>query len=897
VPPRAPTGTIAFLFTDIEGSSQRWESFGVAMDGAVKEHERLLRGVFGSHGGYVFKTVGDEFCVAFARAADALAAAVDAQRALDAVDFSAVGGLHVRMGVHAGEAAERDGDYFGPTVNTVARLSALAYGGQIVLSGVAREAMGDELPDGLSLVDLGRHRLRDVAAIAQVWQVAGDGLRAEFPPLRSAGIVAHNLPPSRTELVGRERDLAQIEALVRERRLVTLVGAGGVGKTRAAVAVGAQTLQSYADGAWFADLARVTDAALVANVIAGALGMSQIEGRRVDESLVAWLRDKHLLLILDNCEHVLETVAPLADAVLDAAPGVRILATSREPLRVGGEQTVRLSSLEPVDAERLFAQRAALVSKSFTLSDRNAEEIATICRRLDGIPLAIELAAARAGTMSIASLARRLDERFAVLTAGSRTALPRQQTLHAMVSWSVDLLSPSERGIFERLGVFVGAFRLESATTICMPEDEAAGAFELLASLCEKSLLTVDVAGAHESYRLLETMREFALEQQRRNGEREDLALRHAHYFRQQALAADERYGTQPADAWLAAAELDLDNYRAALEWALRDRHDAALGSDIAGSLEQLWYRGGLAAEGSDWLSLARTQLHEAAHPRQAGRVWQTIAAFRDGSDKYDAAQRALRLYRAAGDERGEMWALVASGFGLQQMGRIEEANAEFEHALAGARRFPNPWLSGVLLNRRGTIARDRREFAAGRELLAEAIERFRPLYEGGRSPIVLMNLAELEFADGNAPLALELASEAAKSESLRHGAMHLANLHACCALFRVAADDLDGAAADAAEGLRCAQHERNALAATIALAHLALIAALRGDPERAAAILGYVDASFERLRYRRNLTEAWGYERLVAAVSERLPQTRVQELRAKGASWQEDRAVAEAAG
>jgi class 3 adenylate cyclase len=218
VPPRAPTGTIAFLFTDIEGSSQRWESFGVAMDGAVKEHERLLRGVFGSHGGYVFKTVGDEFCVAFARAADALAAAVDAQRALDAVDFSAVGGLHVRMGVHAGEAAERDGDYFGPTVNTVARLSALAYGGQIVLSGVAREAMGDELPDGLSLVDLGRHRLRDVAAIAQVWQVAGDGLRAEFPPLRSAGIVAHNLPPSRTELVGRERDLAQIEALVRGRQ-------------------------------------------------------------------------------------------------------------------------------------------------------------------------------------------------------------------------------------------------------------------------------------------------------------------------------------------------------------------------------------------------------------------------------------------------------------------------------------------------------------------------------------------------------------------------------------------------------------------------------------------------------------------------------------------------------
>jgi class 3 adenylate cyclase len=410
-----PTGTVAFLFTDIERSTQRWESHREAMNDAVKRHDVLLRDAIDRHSGYVFKAIGDAFCVAFARVSDAVASAFEAQRALSAEDFSSVGGLPIRIGLHAGEASERNGDYFGPAVNRVARLVSIGHGGQILLSGVTRDLAHSDLPAGTSLLYLGSHRLKDLTEAEHVWQLTIASLPAEFPPLKSLDTIPNNLPITPTSFRGRERDLEEVTSLLGQHKLLTLFGSGGVGKTRLALQVGAEVLDHYPDGVWFADFAPIINPELVSSIIAKEIGMPQVEGRRIDESIPQWLRRKKLLLILDNCEHVLEPVAAIANVVIRSCSDVRMLATSRQALGVSGEAVHRLPSLgvpEPgstLSAEHtlqhgaiaLFVDRAALADTRFILTDDNAPIVAEICRRLDGIPLAIELAAARVKILSI----------------------------------------------------------------------------------------------------------------------------------------------------------------------------------------------------------------------------------------------------------------------------------------------------------------------------------------------------------------------------------------------------------------------------------------------------------------------------------------------------------------
>src|SRR5437660_749807 len=344
-----PTGEVTFLFSDIEGSTQRWELHAEAMKAAVARHEQVVNAAIARHGGYVFKLLGDAFCAAFHSAPDAIAAAIDAQRALAAEDFSAVDGLRVRLGLHTGRAEERNADYFGPTVNRVARLTSIGHGGQVLVSGSVADIVRDILPSGATLIDLGPRRLKDLTQPEQVWQLAIAGLPREFPPLNSLDARGNNLPVQLTSLLGRAQDLEKVEALVGVHRLLTLSGAGGVGKTRLALQAGADLIDRYADGVWFADLAPISDPELVASVIAKVLGMAQVEGRRVDESLPQWLKRKKLLLILDNCEHLLETVASIADAILCQCPGVRMLTTSRQALGISGEAVYRLPSLAMPD--------------------------------------------------------------------------------------------------------------------------------------------------------------------------------------------------------------------------------------------------------------------------------------------------------------------------------------------------------------------------------------------------------------------------------------------------------------------------------------------------------------------------------------------------------------------
>jgi class 3 adenylate cyclase len=436
-----PSGLVAFLFTDIEGSTQRWDKHRDAMDSAVKRHDAIVRSAIESRAGYVFKTVGDAFCAAFSSASDAVSAAIDIQLGLAGADFSAVDGVRVRIGLHIGDASERDGDYFGPAVNRAARLMSIGHGGQVLLSGRLHEAAGTMLPNGSSLVDLGLRRLKDLTEPEHVWQLDVAGLPANFPPLSSLDARPNNLPVQLTHLIGREQDVDELKALITTHRLVTLFGSGGVGKTRLALQVVAELIDHYPDGVWFADLAPISDPELVASVVARTLGMSQAQDRRVDDGIVEWLKRKKLVLVLDNCEHLVEAVARLADSIMRSCPDVRIVATSRQALGVDGEVVHRLPSLtvpasaadlQAAEAQHfgaiaLFVERASAADTRFLLTDDSAPIIADICRRLDGIPLAIELAAARVKVLAIPNLAKRLDDRFKLLTGGSRTALPRQK--------------------------------------------------------------------------------------------------------------------------------------------------------------------------------------------------------------------------------------------------------------------------------------------------------------------------------------------------------------------------------------------------------------------------------------------------------------------------------------
>jgi predicted ATPase/class 3 adenylate cyclase len=905
-----PSGTVTLLFTDIEGSTQHWEQQRSAMPEALRRHDELLRAAIKAHGGHVFKTIGDQFCAAFSHASDAAAAAADAQRALAAEDWNAVGGLAARMALHSGATDERDGDYFGPTVNRVARLLSVAHGGQILVSGVSRDLCHSDLPAGASLLDLGSHRLKDLTEPEQVWQLTIEGQPAEFPELKSLDTIPNNLPVQRTSFRGRERDLEEVRSLLAQHKLLTLVGSGGVGKTRLALQVGAEVLDQYPDGVWLTDFAPITDPELVSSVIAKEIGMPQVEGRRIDESIPLWLKRKKLLLILDNCEHVLETAAAIANGITRTCPDVRLLGTSRQALGVSGEEVLRLASLDvphkitdltpaaiiEFGAVALFVDRARSADKSFKLTDDTAPIVADICRRLDGIPLAIELAAARVKVLSIPNLAQRLNERFKILTGGSRDALPRQKTLSALIDWSYDLLTPQEQMLFNRVGIFAGGFSLDAASAVCRGEGlDEIDVLDLLSSLTDKSLVVADTSGEQERYHLLESTRAYALAKLTAAGEHEHLTRRHAEYFRDQARAADERFGTGSATAWLAGVELELDNDRTALEWALTRGNDAVLGGAIAGALEMLWRNAGLTVEGRYWISLALERVNETEEPHFAARLWSALSGLASGQRKHDAAKRAMELYASVGDARGTTRAQQNLAFALSQMGRLDEAKMTIEQVLATARARGDAWSVAHCLNLQASIARMRGDRQTGRELYAQALAAHKAIGNELGIAVVLSNLAELEFADGHPEQALRAASESLEIHVRGKSATHIATNHNNSAAYHIALGDLAAARDSAREALRLARQIRHEPAIADTLQHLALLSALDGDARRAAQLLGYVDVQYTALGMQREPTEQWGYDKLMAALRENLSEADIEKLAAEGAAWSEDQAVEEA--
>ena len=478
-----PGGTLTFLLTDLEDSTLLWDQDPEAMRAALVIHDQLIEDAAAQYQGVVVRPrgEGDSRFVVFIHATDAVLAAAAVQQALYAESWQTATPLRVRIGLHTGEAGLRDGDYYGSTVNRCARLRALAAGGQTLLSRVTADLVRDELPEGLELRDLGEHQLKGLTRPEQIFQLNLPALAVEFPPLQSLDAFPNNLPAQLSSFVGRTRELAQIKTLLGETHLLTLTGSGGTGKTRLAIECAGDVLADYADGVWLVELAPVADPANVPDVLAAVLGVRQIDSRSVTQTVGDYIGAKTMLLILDNCEHVIEAAAAFTDALLRACPHLTILATSREPLGVAGETTWRVPSLvcphEVVpltveglanyDAVHLFVDRARAARPDFALSDGNAPAIVKICQRLDGIPLAIELASTRIRGLTVEQIAGRLDDRFKLLVGGSRTVLPRHQTLFALIDWSYDLLPEEERSLLRRLSVFVGGWTLEAAEAIC----------------------------------------------------------------------------------------------------------------------------------------------------------------------------------------------------------------------------------------------------------------------------------------------------------------------------------------------------------------------------------------------------------------------------------------------
>ncbi|HYM70819.1 MAG TPA: AAA family ATPase, partial [bacterium] len=663
---------VTFVLTDIEGSTNLLQHHGDARYAELlDEHRRILRAAFSGQGGREVDTDGDAILVAFSSARAAVVAVVTAQRALRGHPWPADARLRVRMGVHTGEPVRVAGKYVGLDVHRTVRICNAAHGGQILLSRATLSLVEDALPPGVAVRDLGVHRLKDLREPEHLFQVTHPELEAEFPPLRSFPAERHNLPQELSSFVGRDQERAEIVQLLSTARLLTLTGTGGCGKTRLALRVAAEVVPRYPDGVWLVELAALTDPGLVLQTVASTLGVREVPGRPWLSSLTDALRDRTMLLVIDNCEHVIDACAHVIDAILGACPGVGVLATSREPLRIAGERTWRVPSLSLVgsgatvtaeaaaasEAVRLFTDRAAAVQPAFAVTSQNAGAVLEVCRRLDGIPLAIELAAARVAALPVSEIARRLGDQLSLLNQGSRTALPRHRTLQAVMDWGYHLLSEGEQALLRRLAVFAGGWTLEAAEAVCPGRGEAPLAvLDLLTQLVLKSLVLMDEQDASVRYRFLETVRQYSAARLREWSEEPAVRDRHLDWFLALSeRAAPEMVGSTQA-AWFDRLEAEHDNLRAALEWALQCGR-AEAGLRLIGAAWRFWFVRGYFAEGRGWLeSLLRAgESTPAAVRADALNAAGNLAVF--GQGDYAAGrrfyERGLALWKQTGDGRG----------------------------------------------------------------------------------------------------------------------------------------------------------------------------------------------------------------------------------------------------
>ncbi|MGZ4754766.1 MAG: LuxR C-terminal-related transcriptional regulator [Acidimicrobiia bacterium] len=793
MPRGRPGGTVTFLFTDIEDSTRRWEEDPSDMADALRVHDAILRGAIERHGGYVFGTGGDGFCAAFSTAVDAATAAVESQEALrddSAVDFA------VRMGLHTGEAIERDRNYFGSEVNRAARLMSIAHGGQVLASD-ATEVL---LRDRVGLRPLGERRLRGLRGRMSVYQVLAEGLPTDFPELRSVDAVTGNLPQQLSSVIGREEMVSEVAELVREQRLVTLTGVGGVGKTRLAVEVATEVAGEFPDGAWLIELASVSDPGSVPTAIATVLGITPQGDTPLVETVAETLGGRQLLLVVDNCEHVLAGAASAITTILGRAGRARIVATSREALGVSGESALAVSPLDcdggvTSDAVNLFVDRARAVRPDFGISDgQTAGAVTEICETVDGLPLGIELAAARMAAMSAVEVRDRLADRFRLLQ-GSTPGPERQLTLRHAVEWSYDLLTDDERALLRTTAVFAGGFDLASLGAAVQDADDV-DVLRHLDSLVRKSLVVADHTAPRTRYTLFETIRQFAEDRLADHGGLEAARDRHATYFAHEAATRWEDWdgrGWRAAVDWV---EAELGNLRTAYRWSA-SRGDIEVATDVAAHaalmgfsvqlfetlawaeellelataadvrrLPRLYTAAGYAcfagraeaarANAHRAAELERDERYEACPPGYASFIEALGAVYCGDLDRY--IELTGEVARRYGRERG--YGLSSYVDGLQSAGRTEEALELTEESVVVARTLGNPywiayslWIAGMAFSH----VEPRRALAAWDEGMAVVRDQRVRFFEG----FIARDAARLHTSDGEPAAALGLFADA----------------------------------------------------------------------------------------------------------------------------------------
>jgi predicted ATPase/class 3 adenylate cyclase len=749
-----PSGTVTLLFSDIEGSTRLLEQLGERYSDVLDEHRGIVRGAIAEHGGHEIRTEGDAFFVAFSRAGDAVRAALAVQRRLGAREWPNGVALRVRIGLHTGEPRLVGEDYVGMDVHCAARICSSAHGGQILVSETTEKVVVGQAIEGMNLRCLGEHRLKDLSRPMRLYQVTVSGLIADFPPLRglvnvptgldgdwaaqgfSGGDGAStNLPRQLTSFVGRERELTELEGMLTRTRLLTLRGPGGCGKTRLALELGRANVDEFEDGVWLVELAPITDAELVVQQAATALGLELRSTRDPVDVLAEQIGEHGLLLMLDNCEHVIGVCARMVDGLLRACPALKVLATSREALRVQGEVVWRVPPLllpDPgsklaidevarVEAVQLFCERAAAVAGAFALAADNVGAVADICLRLDGMPLALELAAARTAILAPTQIAERLHDSLGLLTAGSRTGVTRQKTLRATLQWSYDLLSEPERLIFRRLGAFSGSFGIDAVEGVCAGDDlPASGAIELLGGLVEKSLVQVEPMPGEHRYRLLETMREYARELLIEAGERDEFECRHRGWFLALAEAEDPTpTGGCGRPGWL---ERDHDNLRAALASALAHHPPTAL--RIAVALCWFWVARGYFSEGARWIEQALARETEPTELRARALAATAILSARRGvwERRMPLLAESIEIRRALGDPARLARGLRELGDHLAVYSDHDAADRAYRKAMevcAALDDVGEP--AGVLLGQ-GMLAYFRGDLSDSRERFEECI-------------------------------------------------------------------------------------------------------------------------------------------------------------------------------
>jgi predicted ATPase/class 3 adenylate cyclase len=870
-----PSGVVTFLFTDIESSTKLWERNPAMMREALATHDVLLRETIERNHGVVFKTVGDACCSAFEHPRDAVRAAIEAQRALQTHQWPPeIGAVRVRMGIHSGEISERDGDYFGPAVNRVARLMSIAYGDQILASSSTAALVRDALEDDVVLRDLGANRLKDLSRPEPTFQIIAPGLRSSFPALPTLDLSPNNLPLQISSFVGRANELQEVGQIIGECRLLTIAGPGGIGKTRLALQLAAEILERYQDGAWFVDLTAVHDPQFIAQTIAVALGVQERPNEPVETTLVAHFATKNALVVIDNAEQVLADVARLARAILLQCPGVTILATSREPLHIAGEHIYRLGALAD-DGTRLFMERARQAAPMMKFDEPERIQAAALCKKLEGIPLAIELACARLSSMPLKQLASRLTSGLA-LSSKDPTESARHRTLRGTIDWSYKLLAPDERAALADLAVFRGGCTNDAVRHVATEVRDIDDAID---SLVDKSLLQTDETAGITRYRLLDVVREYAREQL--NGTGKEVESRHARYYAE--LVASVSGGDSYTHAY-AALDADAPNMRAALEWHLS--HDVAGVAAFIRNIAPYWRTRGLLTEARSWFSRGLAVITDAVGRAELLCLAASFATLQDDlAESLKLAREGLDLYRGLRDPDGIAQAQFRIAEAVHRQGHLDRAEALYREALENFRVSGDGHGEMLCLGNLGMLSRQRGNLQQAEELLDDARRRAKELGDRrvGSEVMMAMGWVQLGLNELEQSRRLfELAFAEKNDANDRYGV--------CCARHGIATvalkeGRLDEALSEFLATLDVANELQLKDYVARAFHGIAAIEAQDGAPQVAARFLGLADRLFEESG--RELHDSVAYDLAMQLLDSMMPGPERADLRERGARMQ----------